>query len=300
MNETTPFSKEKLLCLWNDFLEEVRNFFREKGYLEVSTPILLEYPNLDSNVEPIELSVRERGKQRRTWLQTSPEPRMKKLLARYRKDIFQITKVFRNDEWGRYHSIEFHMLEWYAVGCDYRYLITELKQLIGKVLGVREFEVLSVEELFVREFGEPPPKEIEALKNFLRRKGIDFSEDEDWETLFFRAFVEIERKLGESKPLFLVDFPQELSALARIKEGKAERVELFYKGVELANGWTEERNPQEVRRRLKREAVKRNLPLDEDFVKVHGMLPPCAGCSLGLDRLFMFYVGASSLEELRL
>ncbi len=298
MKDSSPF--KRLPDLWSEFIGQVRSFFREKGYTEVSTPLLLEHPNLDPNVEPVELRIKERGSERRVWLQTSPEPRMKKLLARYGKDIFQITKVFRNNEWGKFHSLEFHMLEWYAVGCDYRYLIVELRQLLEKVLGIKEAEVLSVEELFLREFGEPPPEDEEAMREFLKKRGMDFSQEENWETLFFRAFVEVERKLGREKPLFLVDFPERLAALARVRNGKAERVELFFRGVELANGWTEERNPGEVRRRLQKEAKKRGLPLDEEFVKVHGEIPPCAGCSLGLDRLFMFYVGASSLREVEL
>lgn len=286
------------LKLWNDFIKQVRNFFYDKGYLEVSTPILLDFPNLDPNIEPIEVYIKERGEKKRKWLRTSPEYSMKKLLAKYKTDIFQLGKVFRNDEFGKLHRPEFHMLEWYAVGCDYKYLIEEIKQLLNKLFGFTEFEVLSVEEAFERHFGESLPKEEEKLKDFLKRHNINYEENEDWETLFYRAFIEVERKLGWEKPTFLIDFPKELSALAKVRNNYAERLELFIKGIELANGWTEETNPEEVRKRLEKESRKRNLPLDEEFIEIHKELPECAGCSIGIDRLFMLYVGASSLEEL--
>ncbi len=287
-----------MLYLWNTFLKQIRNFFYEKGYLEVSTPILLDFPNLDPNVEPIEVYVKEKGEKKKKWLRTSPEYSMKKLLAKYKTDIFQLGKVFRNDEYGRLHRTEFHMLEWYAVGCDYRYLIEEIKQLLNRLFGFTEFEVISVEEAFKRHFGESLPKEQEELKDFLKRYNINYEKNEDWETLFYRAFIEVERKLGWEKPTFLIDFPKELSALAKIRNNYAERLELFIKGIELANGWTEETNPEEVRRRLEKEAQKRNLPVDEEFIEIHKELPECAGCSIGIDRLFMLYVGANSLDEL--
>ena len=288
----------KLLRLWNFFIRQIREFFYEKGYLEVSTPVLLDYPNLDPNVEPIPVYLRELGQEKRRWLRTSPEYSMKKLLAKYKTDIFQMGKVFRNDEYGRLHRTEFHMLEWYAVGCDYKYLIEEIKQLLNRLFGYKEFEVISVEEAFKRHFGEGLPKSEEALKALLKKHNLNYEEEEDWETLFYRAFVEVERRLGWSKPTFLIDFPKELSALAKVRNNYAERVELFIKGIEIANGWSEETNPQEVRKRLEREAKKRNLPLDEEFIEIHKELPECAGCSIGIDRLFMLYVGLSSLEEL--
>jgi len=284
-----------ILQCWQYFIEEIRSFFREKGYIEVSTPVLLDFPNLDSNIEPIGVVVKERGEERLKWLQTSPEYSMKKLLAKYKRDIFQIAKVFRNNEWGKIHRIEFHMLEWYAVGCDYKYLIEEVKQLIRRLFPFNKFEVISVEEAFKRKFGERIPKNENDFKEFLKKKNIHFLEEEDWETLFYRAFIEVERELGKVNPTFLVDFPKELSALAKIKGDYAERFELFIHGIEIANGWTEEINPEEVKNRLIKESEKRNLPLDKEFIEAHHHITECAGCSIGLDRLFMLYIGKKEL-----
>lgn len=287
----------ELIELWSDFVERIRRFYRDRGYIEVSTPVLLRFPNLDPHIEPIPVNITLGGREERRWLQTSPEYSMKKLLAKYRKSIFQIAKVFRNNEQGRLHRIEFHMLEWYRVGGDYRDLISELKDLLGEVMGYSDFEELKMEEVFRRRFGRTIPPSEEGMRELLSRAGLHYEGDEDWETLFYRAFLEVERDLGRRKPLFLTDFPRKLCALARVKGGIAERFELFIEGVEIANGWTEETNPREVRSRLMAEAQKRGLPLDEDFVSIHRELPPCAGCSVGLDRLFMIFAGKGSLAD---
>lgn len=287
-----------LLEKWHEFIERVRTFYRSRGYLEVSTPVLQRFPNLDANVEPIPVKVGFGAENEVMWLQTSPEYSMKKLLAKYKRDIFQIAKVFRNNEIGRFHRVEFHMLEWYRIEQDYRYLISEIKDLLRELLGVEEFEEISVEEAF-RDYLRIDLSG-DDLKRELGKAGIYYEEGEDWETLFFRAFLELERRIDRKRAVFLKDFPEELCALAKVRDGVAERFELFLKGVELANGWTEETDPEEVRRRLEKEAKTRGLPVDEEFIKAHRDMPPCAGCSIGLDRLFMIYLGKESLDEVEL
>ncbi|EDP75618.1 lysyl-tRNA synthetase [Hydrogenivirga sp. 128-5-R1-1] len=289
-----------LLEKWDTFINELRTFFRGRGYLEVSTPVLLKFPNLDSNVEPIPVEVKRRGRKETLWLQTSPEYSMKKILAEYKRHIFQIAKVFRNDEHGRLHRLEFHMLEWYRIGADYRYLIEEIKELLRELFGYEEFEEISVSEAFEKHLGIELGEDEKDLKASLKDKGIHFQEEEGWETLFYRAFIEVERRLGFDKPTFLKDFPERLSALARVEGGLANRFELFIKGIEIANGWTEETDPEEVRRRMKTEAEKRNLPIDEEFIAAHHKIPPCAGCSIGVNRLFMLWVGKETLNDIEL
>jgi lysyl-tRNA synthetase class 2 len=286
--------------LWDEFVNRVREFFRGRGYLEVSTPVLLEFPNLDPNVEPVKVEVRVKGERRTFWLQTSPEYTMKKMLAKYGKHIYQITKCFRDNEYGRLHRPEFHMLEWYRVGEDYRYLMEEIKDLTRLLLGWDSFQVLSVEEAFERFLSLPLSEDELELRTNMEACGYEVGEDEDWETMFHRAYVELERKLRGEPPTFLTDFPPRVSALAKVRNGRAERFEFFIRGVEIANGWTEETDPKEVRRRLEREALTRGLPLDEEFIRSHGKMPECAGCSIGLDRLFMIYVGAESLDDIEL
>ncbi len=281
---------------WHEFIQSIREFYIERSYIEVSTSILLKYPNLDPNIEPIPVKVKMLSETRTFWLRTSPEYSMKKILAKHKKHIFQIGKVFRNNEFGRLHRPEFHMLEWYRVGEDYRYLIKEIKELL-EMLGFERSEEIKLNELFYEIFKENIPEDTEELKELLRGKDIHFEENEDWETLFFRFLIEAEEILPEN-PVFLVDFPERLSALAKVRNGIAERFELYIKRIEVANGWTEETDMHEVRKRLEKEAKKRNLPLDEEFIEVHRHLPECAGCSVGLERLFMLKEGIDDINLL--
>ncbi len=278
----------------------MRSFFRSRGYLEVSTPILLEFPNLDPNIEPVSVNVKIRGEERTMWLQTSPEYTMKKILAKYRRHIYQIAKCFRNNEHGKLHRVEFHMLEWYRVGADYRYLIDEIKDLINFLMGVSSFQVLTVEEAFERYLNLPLSEDELELRTNMEACGYHIEEGDDWETMFHRAYVDLADKLKGEPPTFITMFPKRVSALAKVRGGYAERFELFIGSVEIANGWTEETDMKEVRRRLEREAKRTGLPVDEEFVNAHKSMPGCAGCSIGLDRLFMVYVGAGSLDDVEL
>ncbi|NPB04853.1 MAG: elongation factor P--(R)-beta-lysine ligase [Aquificae bacterium] len=294
-----------------EFLDRVRSFFKGRGYAEVITPYLLPYPNLDDNVYPIvcEASVPGLGR-RRLFLHTSPEYPMKKLLARFGRSIFQICHAFRDREGGRLHDLEFLMLEYYKVGEDYRYLMEELSLLLKELFGpfVRyggrevpaEPLMLRLEEAFKRYLGFVPDLSSEkALKKGLEAAGIHFEPEEDLETLFWRAYVELEKHLGFEGPTFVYDFPEPFGALARCRGGVCERFELYLFGLELANGYTEVNDPFEVRRRLERVSRKLNLPLDEEFVRIHEKLPPLyAGVSVGLDRLLLLKLGLKSIHEL--
>ncbi|QWK13672.1 MAG: elongation factor P--(R)-beta-lysine ligase [Aquificota bacterium] len=287
-----------MLLEWSSFIQKVRNFFKEKGYLEVYTPILLPFPNIDLNVEPIEVNVKECGREKKMWLQTSPEPSMKKMLSKYKKDIFQIAKVFRNDECGRLHKVEFTMLEWYKVGVDYNYLIKEIGELLS-FLGIsQDYLTTRLEHAFEEYAGVILSEDEEIFKNNLIAYGYEFDDKEDWESLFFRIYIDVERYLGKEKPEFITHFPKRLSAYAKVRDGYAERFELYIKGVEIANGWTEEENKEEIRRRMDEYRRGRDLPMDEELLKVYEDFPPCAGCSIGLERLFMVYMGLESLEGL--
>ncbi|MCS7262033.1 MAG: elongation factor P--(R)-beta-lysine ligase [Aquificaceae bacterium] len=287
-----------MLLEWSSFVQKVREFFTARGYLEVHTPTLLPYPNIDLNVEPVEVKVIECGKELRRWLQTSPEFSMKKLLSSHRRDIFQVAKVFRNGECGPLHRVEFTMLEWYKVGADYGYLIREIGELLLFLGIAQSYKVTRLEHAFEEHAGVILSEEEEVFKNNLLAYGYQFDDRESWEELFFRIYIQVERKLGLQEPEFITHFPRRLSSYAKVREGYAERFELYIKGVEVANGWTEETDAEEVRRRMEEYRAGRDLPLDEELLKAYQNFPPCAGCSIGLDRLFMVRMGLKSLEEL--
>jgi len=287
-----------MLLEWSNFLQKIREFFRRKGYLEVHTPILLPFPNIDLNVEPIEIKVKECGNEKRMWLQTSPEPPMKKILSKYKKDIFQIAKVFRNGECGRLHRLEFTMLEWYKIGADYSYLIKEIGELLS-FLGIsQDYLITRLEHAFEEYAGVILSEDEEIFKNNLLAYGYEFDDKEDWESLFFRIYIDVERHLGKEKPEFITHFPKRLSAYAKVRDGYAERFELYIRGIEIANGWTEEEDKEEIKRRMEEYKSGREIPIDEELLKAYEDFPPCSGCSIGLERLFMVYMGLESLEGL--
>ena len=286
-----------LLFEWSEFIEKVKNFFKERGYIEVHTPILQSYPNIDAYVEPFSLDLGGSCPER-LWLRTSPENSMKKILSKYKRDIFEIGKVFRKDPCGRLHRPEFTMLEWYKVGKDYKYLIEELGELL-RYLGISNtYKTMRLEHAFEEYAGVILSEDEEVFKNNLISYGYPFDDKEDWESLFFRIYVEVEKHLGKDEPVFITHFPKRLSAYAKVKEGYAERIELYIKGIEIANGWTEEVSKEEIKRRMELYKQGRDLPLDEELLRAYEDFPECAGCSVGLERLFLVYKGLSSFEEL--
>jgi len=293
------------------FLDTVRRFYKGRGYTEVVTPYLLPFPNLDENVYPIPCKVGDLTKtEKRFFLHTSPEYSMKKLLATYKRDIFQICHVFRNYEEGRFHDTEFLMLEYYKVGKDYTYLIEELEELIKTLFGKEisykgktvetTFERLTLKEAFKRYLGiELNLESKEVFKRELQRVGIHFEPDEDLETLFFRAYVELEKHLGFERPTVIYQYPEPFGALARCENGFCERFELYIFGIELANGYTEINDPKEVEKRLSETAKRLNLPIDRTFVEIHKSLPDLySGVSVGLDRLMVLKFDLNSIWEL--
>jgi lysyl-tRNA synthetase class 2 len=146
-----------------------------------------------------------------------------------------------------------------------------------------------------------------SLAAALAERGLP-ARDHTFDALFFRVFVErVEPKLAEHAAVFLVDYPAPLAALARLKSGAplfAERFELYIRGVELANGYTELVDPAEQRSRFEADLRARRaqgltvLPLPEDFLRALELgMPPAGGVSLGVDRLFMLKSGASDIRD---
>ncbi|MGC2412356.1 MAG: amino acid--tRNA ligase-related protein, partial [Stellaceae bacterium] len=175
---------------------------------------------------------------------------------------------------------------------------------------------LSVAEAFARHAGldllatAPKPEWPDAglLAAAAARIGIAPHPGDDWETLFFRIFLErIEPHLGIGSPTILYDYPLALAALARRKPDDprlAERFELYVCGLELANAFGELTDPVEQQRRFQADQARKQAlygetyPIDEDFLAAldHG-LPECAGIALGFDRLVMLAAGADHIEE---
>ncbi len=295
-------------------LQRLRNFFNERGFLEVETPLLSADTVVDRHLDPLAVTlcdnprVPDRG--RRLWLQTSPEFCMKRLLAAGSGPIFQVTRAFRAAEQGALHNPEFTIVEWYRVGDDMRAGMQLLSQLSEALLGAAAADAISYRDAFRQAVGlDPLAATVEDLRRACRDHQVDVTDlgadREAWLNVLLAARVE--PTLGQQRPTIIYDYPADQSALARVREDDppvAERFELYFRGIELANGYNELVDPVEFQRRCadvnqQRAADgKPRLPERSRLLDAmqHG-LPACTGVALGFDRLVMLATGAKSLAE---
>jgi lysyl-tRNA synthetase class 2 len=312
----------------------VRDFFAAAGYLEVETPALQVSPGLEPHLRAFATTVHDPndGGARPRFLHTSPEFAMKKLVVGGLPRIWQLAHVYRDGERSATHHPEFAMLEWYRAGAGYRDLMDECEALLRCVQAAAgsaalrwrghsadargKWQRLTVAEAFARHAGidllatapEPARPDAALLAAAATRIGVAPHPGDDWETLFFRIFLEcVEPRLGIGEPTILYDYPLALAALSRPKPHAphlAERFELYVCGLELANAFGELTDPIEQRRRFIADQARKQAlygetyPIDEDFLAAleHG-LPECAGIALGFDRLVMLATGADHIEE---
>ena len=303
-------TKKDLFTKKSKVIKSIRNYFYKTDAIEVFTNILNDYPNLDSNIYPVELEVfNEKNEKLKKYLHTSPEIEMKKILSEIKSDIFQITKVFRNYEGSPKHSIEFTMLEWYRVDYDLQDLMEDTQNIFiesantiykkpvidyqGKVYDLRKSEKISVNEAFYK-FTGIYPDSIEKMNDFLKKNEKHFKPSDDWESLFFRIYAfYIEPNLGKEKLTFIYDYPPELSAMAKVVDGKGKRFEAYINGIELVNGYWELNDAEELEKRLiediktKEKETGKKYKIDKEFLKAIKNLPECSGASLGIDRWLM-------------
>jgi lysyl-tRNA synthetase class 2 len=289
---------------------QLREFFSERGVLEVDTPLLGRYAVTDPAIEPLAVE-RAVLSPDPLYLQTSPEFAMKRLLAAGSGPIYQLGKVFRDGELGSRHNPEFTMLEWYRPGFDLAALMEEVAELVQRCLpGALPVTVRRYGDLFREVLGvdahRASRRELAAVARDRGDFGnLDFDRD-GWLDLLMTHVVE--PTLRDMGLVFVHDYPASQAALADIAErdavAVAERFELYAQGLELANGYFELRDPRELERRAaadnarRRAAGRMNRELDPRLVAaMDAGLPLCSGVALGVDRLLMLRLGASSLRE---
>ncbi|MGH8505175.1 MAG: EF-P lysine aminoacylase EpmA [Stenotrophobium sp.] len=286
-----PSATLKTLKARTEMYGSVRAFFSARGVLEVDTPILSAHATVDRHIESFAVASPA------LWLQTSPEFAMKRLLAAGSGPIWQISHVFRREELGRYHNPEFTLLEWYRPGFDHHRLMDEVEELLH-ALGVAgaSFERLTYREAFQRYAGlDPFTAGLDQLGSQVPVDNVSARQAQDrdfWLDIIMSARVG--PQLGVKAPVFLHDFPATQAALARVRSGVAERFELFWQGIELANGFHELTDADEQQARFEADQIWRKErghavpPFDRNLIDaLHSGLPPCAGVALGLDRLLM-------------
>ena len=276
----------------NDIAGALRDYFAGQGFVEVDTPALQVCPGMEPHLTAFATDLREPfdDRIRRLYLHTSPEFAMKKLLAGGMERIFQLAKTWRNAERSATHHPEFTMLEWYRAGQGWRAVAADCEALVRTAYVVsaerrggktdfrrdgkscdpsRDWNYLSVADAFGHHCGidllATTPDALNPDRDALAAaaRGIDtrVGDDDDWETIFFRLFLErVEPNLGIGAPTILFDWPLSMAALARQNPHDsrvAERFEVFICGLELANGFGELTDAVEQRRRFEADCAKK-------------------------------------------
>lgn len=278
-------------------IQAARNFFIEREYLEVESPIRIPAPAPEAHIDAVVSG---------DWfLQTSPELCMKTLLAAGFPRIFQICKCFRNKERGAKHLPELTMLEWYSAGGNYFDLMAECEDLICAI--VRDLNGNDK----INYQGRPihldkPWVRLSVVEAFIRYGSMPM-ENALAEDCFDEIMVDkIEPKLGSPQPTFLYDYPAPCGALARLKPENrllAERFELYIAGLELCNGFSELTDPAEQRERFEKEQQLRRsfnkpaYPMPEKFLDALSDMPDACGNALGIDRLAMLLADTKTIDE---
>lgn len=310
-----PTASWERLRLRAELLARTRSFFAERGFLEVETPLLSADTVVDRHLDPLAVTLpadpRTPGIGRAMWLQTSPELAMKRLLAAGGEAIYQITRAFRAGEAGRLHNAEFTIVEWYRRGESMADGMRLLSDLAEALLGLGPAEQVSYADAFRLHAGiDPHAADAAELAELARRWGIAVSggfgtADRDaWLNLLVAHLVE--PHLGQAAPTILYDYPPSQAALARIHGDPplAARFELYARGIELANGYHELVDPDELRKRFRAANQQRSgdgkpaLPEESRLLAAmeHG-LPEASGTAMGFDRVVMLAAGADSLAE---
>lgn len=291
-----PKDKLNILLDRSAMFDAARSFFKSRGLAEVDCPIISLHASVDAHIDLIP-AIDAQGQTR--YLHSSPEYGMKRLLTEGMGDIYQLSHVFRQGEYGVKHNPEFMMAEWYRLGKTFPFLIEETIDFIQLFLGSLPWAIVSYKEIFQNYAGiDYIHATEEELLDFLNKNGIESHEKEKEGLLNLILGTLIEPNLGKEELTVLAYYPASQAALARTvwhgEEKVAERFEVYYRGVELCNGYHELANNQEQRIRFteaneaRKQLGKDPLPIDEPFLKaLEKGLPDCCGVAVGFDRLMM-------------
>ncbi|NLQ16447.1 EF-P lysine aminoacylase GenX [Marinomonas sp. M1K-6] len=308
-----PSADRSILQRRAQLLKAIRAFFEARDVMEVDTQCLSLGSITDPHIEVLTSHTRSQGQDLTYYLQTSPEFAMKRLLCAGSGSIYQLGKVFRAEEMGRRHSIEFTLLEWYRVSFDHWQLMDEIQGLLSVLLGddTLTCERLSYQMAFLRHLGFDP---FTATLCQLQESAHEHTEyglqENDRDTLLELLFSSVvEPAIGQDRPCFVHSYPASQAALAKTHRDEtglwvAARFELYWQGMELANGYHELTDAKEQAKRFGEDKETRGQmglatrQFDERLISAleHG-LPDCAGVALGVDRLLMLMCGKSDIAE---
>lgn len=301
----------------------IRRFMDGRGYLEVETPILL---NVAAGANARPFVTQHNALSRTLYLRIATELHLKRCIIGGLERVYEIGRIFRNEGLDATHNPEFTSMESYEAYADYNDIMVLVETLVEglavELLGTTRLEYGGV-EIDVK----APWRRLDLRTAILEHAGVDIDEHRDAASLAERMREKgvvvtqedswgrlVDKLLGDKvephlvEPTFLVDYPLEMTPLAKRKPGRdgyVERFEGFVAGMEIANAFSELNDPEEQRRRLRaqenlrREHRREDFDrLDEDFLTAieYGM-PPTGGLGMGIDRLAMLLSGQNTIRE---
>jgi elongation factor P--(R)-beta-lysine ligase len=301
-------------------IKQTRSFFDNKKYLELDTPLLCGDLIPESCLEVFQTECLfphgSKKESRPLWLIPSPEIWMKKIIAKHNVNVYQICKCFRNGEsCGSLHNSEFTMLEYYTMNANYMDSLTLTEELFSRlaknsVITVGNFERITVAQAFAKWAGfdlfAAAEEGSTAMNLQARELGLDPMPGMTTPQLYDLIFIHaVEPQLKLQKPIALLDYPAFVPCLAKKSSNgrTVERWELYWNGIELANCYSEENNPQAVKDFFISEEAQKNKTaivrhnIDHDYWKIFENFPPCSGVAVGLDRLIMALTGKTNIDE---
>lgn len=288
-----------------EMLASVRSFFSERNVLEVDTPLLCPKANIDTHIDLIEATC---CKEKR-FLHTSPEHTMKRLLSNGSGDIYQLSHVFRDHELGHRHNPEFMMVEWYRVGFSFSEMIQETTDLCQLFLQTKVLAPITYRQAFIDYADiDPYTDSILTIQDRLYQEEIEATDQNRDNLLNLILGNIVEPQLGKTGLQAMTHYPASQAAMAIQTEQEghvvAERFEMYYKGYELANGYHETSNSEEMFQRFslsnqeRKELGKQPLPIDNHFLACLNSLPDCCGVAVGFDRLLMLNCHMSNITDI--
>jgi len=310
----------KLLHARQRLKKSVRNFFDERSFLEVDTPILVKCPGTELHLNYFQTQwIDHQKKKHGLWMRSSPELALKRAIAAGVPALYQIAPSFRNEgELGPWHHPEFTMLEFYKVGASWeefmnlsseliRYCIQEMsKEFTTHLSADAKLHSFTLAEAFKKFVDIDLFDRDPLLAKKARDKGVlSINGTEDFETAFFKILLEkIEPEFAKMGWALLYDYPPSQAALARVENGVAKRFEFYINGIELSNGFYELLDPEENIKRVRetnkeRALMGKGVP-EEDFLFYKALergMPECFGNALGFDRLLALILGKEDLSE---
>jgi lysyl-tRNA synthetase class 2 len=304
-----PTADKQLIELRAETYTKIRQFMAERNIMEVETPVLSHATVTDVQLDSFrsDYSSPQAASVRTLYLQTSPEYAMKRLLASGTGAIYQISRVFRNEEQGKLHNPEFTILEWYQPDYDHQQLMQELEMFLN-LFAMSHCEKTSYAEIFIQHTGlDPHTCDTNELIKLAQQYGLSSVLEERSALLDFIFSYKITPLSGNTMPLFVYDYPACQCALAKLSDSSpkvAERFELFINGMEIANGFHELADAEEQLARFEQDLALRKkekrpeLAIDYLFLDALKQgLPDCAGVAVGIDRLLMAMTGSKDIRD---